>query len=298
MMKLKSILLILLSLSCIAVYGQRGQYVHKNKKKQFYGNQKLQQPLFKWVTGDYSRHGIQLSVGPTYTFTRLKPVEGELALNEDSLFRYSHEAKSRAGIFIELGMVHITKYPRKYIHYYDWGIGYKHFGGRELFESGLYDNRDTLVGNLSGEGAFYNGYLYGRFSVHNVYQLGPQTFLDNALGVNVDYLMVGGERSYEGSFLPQTQKFQGDLIGQLHYDLGFGFKPRNGFFIIPGVQLPILGVYEWNNGSPSLHWFSSRYYPALFKVKFVWLFKRDPNRCPPVETNEMDRERAKEFMNR
>ena len=250
------------------------------------------------MTGDHHRHGIQLSFGPTYTFTKINPITGEIQLNGDSLFRYSHEAKSRIGIFAEIGMVHITKKPRKFIQYYDWGIGYKHIGGRELFESGLYDDRDTLIGNLAGEGEFYNGYLYGRFTVHNVFQINPYTFLDNGLGINLDYAMVGMNQSYEGSFLPQTQKFQGNLMGQLHYDFGFGFKPKEGFFIIPGVQLPLLTAYEWNGGTPSIHWFSSKYYPALFKVKFVWLFKKDPNRCPPVETNEEDRKRANEYMNR
>jgi hypothetical protein len=277
---------------------QSGQYRNKTKKSQFYGNQKLQKPLYRWVTGDHNRHGIQLSFGPTYTFTRINPITGELSLNSDSLFRYSHEAKSRLGVFVELGMVHITKRPRKFIHYYDWGIGYKHIGGRELFEAGLYDDRDTLVGSLSGEGQFYNGHLYGRFTVHNVYQLNPTMFLDNGLGINVDYRLVGGNQGYDGAFLPQTQQFQGSLLAQLHYDFGFGFKPKEGFFVIPGVQLPLLGAYEWNGGTPSIHWFSSKYYPALFKVKVVWLFKKDPSRCPPVETNEDDKKRANEFMNR
>jgi hypothetical protein len=279
------------------VSAQQGSYKNKTKKSQFYGNQRLHQPLFKWVTGPHQRHGIQLSFGPTYTFTRMNPVAGEVPLNGDSPFSYSHEAKSRIGIFAEIGMVHITKRPRKFIQYYDWAIGYKHIGGGELFESGLY-NRDTLIGNLAGEGEFYNGYLYGRFTAHNVFQINPYTFLDNGLGINLDYAMVGMNKSYEGAHLPQTQQFQGNLLGQLHYDIGFGFKPKEGFFIIPGVQLPLLTAYEWNRGTPSIHWFSSKYYPVLFKVKFVWLFRKDPNRCPPVETNEEDRKRANEYMNR
>lgn len=292
------VIIMLFGVFCIG--SAHAQYKPKKSKKQFYGNQRLHKPLYRWVTGDYSRHGIQLSFGPTYTFTKPGAVEEEFQLNSDTLYRYSREAKGRIGFFAEIGMVHITKKPRKFIHYYDWGLGYKHIGGRELFQSGVYDFRDTLIGQVEGEGKFYNGYLYGRFSVHNVFQINPYLFLDNALGVNGDYALVGKNQAYEGFNDPSAQKFQGDIVAQLHYDLGIGIKPRvdKGFFIIPGIQLPVLGAYEWNNGSPAIHWFSSKYFPALFKLKLVWLFKKDPTRCPPVETNEDDRKRANEFKNR
>lgn len=294
---IKSIALVFLLVTLVnQSLAQRGQYRHKTKKKQFYGNQRLQKPLFKWVTGDYSRHGIQLSFGPTYMFTRASAAEESYNLN-DTTFEYEREPYGKLGGFVELGMVHITKKPRKYIQYYDWGIGYKQFAGREETRAALYDDRDTLIGNLNGKGDFFNGHLYGRFSVHNVWQINPTTFLDNALGINVDYAITGRNQTYDGYHNPFTQEFQGELRGQLHYDLGFGFKARDGFFIIPGVQLPILGAYEWNGGTPNISWFSSSYYPAQFKLKLVWLFKRDPNRCPPVETNEQDRERAKEYQN-
>lgn len=278
------------------LYSQR-KYQPKTKKKQFYGNQRLQKPLFHWVTGDHSRHGLQLSFGPNYTFTSAKPNHEQIPIG-DSTFNYSHDPKGRLGGFVELGMVHITKRPRKLIHYYDWGIAYKHIGGREITNIDIYDDRDTLVESLSGDGEFYNGHISGRFSVHSVFQINPVTFLDNALGVNLDYSFLGRNKDYNGAFMPETQDFEGNIQGQIHYDFGFGFKVRSGLFLIPGVQLPILTAYEWRNGNPSLHWFSSKYYPAHFKLKVVWLFKRDPDRCPPVETNEQDKKRNEEFMNR
>ncbi len=291
---------IIILLGAFSIGSSHAQYKPKNSKKQFYGNQRIQKPLYRWVTGDYSRHGIQFSFGPTYTFTRPGEVQEEFQLNTDTLYRYSREAKGRIGFFAEIGMVHITKKPRKLIHYYDWGLGYKHLGGRELFSSGIYDDRDTLIGQVEGEGKFYNGYLFGRFSVHNVFQMNPHLFLDNAIGVNGDYALVGKNQAYDGYHDPSTQKFQGDVVVQLHYDLGIGIKPRvdKGFFLIPGIQMPVLGAYDWNGGTPAIHWFSSTYFPALFKLKLVWLFKKDPNRCPPVETNEDDRKRANEFKNR
>jgi len=301
MRALKLLLLFTVLLSTSAY----GQYTPKKKKKQFYGNQRLHQPIYRWVTGDYLRHGIQLSFGPTYTFTKIGAEEHEYRIaspnpSVDTLIRFSREAKSRIGIFGEIGMVHITKKPRKYIQYYDWGIGFKLYGGRELSESRIYDSRDTLIGKFDGEGKFYNGYLYGRFSAHNVYQINPHLFLDNALGLNLDYALMVGNMAYDGFHVPTDEKFQGNILGQLHYSIGLGIKPRadKGFFFVPSIELPVLGIYEWNKGTPAIHWFSSQYYPAMLRLKFVWLFKKDPNRCPPVETNEKDKERAREYDNR
>jgi len=292
--------LMIIGLFCmlpIILQAQRGQYQHKTKKSQFYGNQKLQQPLFKWVTGNYSRHGLQLSFGPAYTLTRNNPDEWSTVFN-DTTMTISREPYGRIGAFVDIGMVHITKRPRKYIHYYDWGIGYKHSGGRETTSATLFDDRDSILGTAFGEGAFYNGHLYGRFAAHSVYQINPNLFLDNALGVNVDYLWLGKNKAYDGFHVPNTQTFQGNIMAQLHYELGLGIKVNGGFFVIPGIHAPIVTGYEWRGFNPNIHWFSSSYYPLQFKLKLVYLFRRDPNRCPPVEINDDDRERAKEFQNR
>jgi len=279
--------------------GAIAQYEPPNSKRQFYGNQRIHKPMYRWVTGDYAKHGIQLSFGPTYTFTKMGESQSEIRLSPDSLMQSSTEAKGRLGFFAEIGMVHITRKPRKIIHYYDWGVGYKQFAGAEHTNTSVYDSRDSLVGQIDGKGEFYNGYLYGRFTAHNVFQLNENLFIDNGLGFNVDYALVEQNKPYDG-FHPTPQKFQGVAMVQLHYELGLGIRPRadKGFYIVPGIRLPFLGAYEWSGGTPAIHWFSSGYAPAMLKVKFVWLFKKDPNRCPPVETNEMDKQRAKEYKNR
>ena len=275
------------------------QYKPKNKKKQFYNNPKLSKPIYRWVTGDYLKHGIQFSLGPTYTFTRIGEKDFEFQ-GADTLFRFTQEPKSRLGVFAEIGMVHITKRPRKIIHYYDWGLGFKIFGGRELSIARIYDSRDTLIGNLNGDGSFYNGYLYGRFDAHNVYQMTPHLFLDNSLGINGDYMILPGNMAYNGFHIPTEEKFQGNLNIQLHFSVGLGIKPRldKGFYFVPSIEVPFLGIHEWNGGTPAIHWFSSQYFPAMLRLKVVWLFRKDPSRCPPVETNEMDRKNAEEYKNR
>lgn len=294
---IKSIFILLVSFLFIS--SLTAQYTPKNSRKQFYGNQRLHKPLYKWVTGDYERHGLQLTIGPTFTFTSINGTETSYTQN-DTTFTQTITPKSGAGFFLEIGMVHITKRPRKYIHYYDWGIGYKRFRGKEDTELRILDEtRDPAeLTTLLGEGALHNNHVHGRFSVHNVFQLNPVNFLDNALGVNLDYILNSSNSDYEGHYDPSSQYFQGNLFAQLHYDFGYGFRVRGGTFIIPGIQLPLVGLHEWNGGTPSLHWFSSKYYPVLFKLKIVNLFPRNPDRCPAVETNEEDKKRAKEYQSR
>lgn len=288
-------ILVFLLISLFALSSSAQMYKPKKKRKQFYGNQRLHKPLYRWVTGDYLRHGIQVAVGPTYLLTNLEIPERDITFDGGRPARYQFDPAGKLGIYGEIGMVHITKRPRKFIQYYDWSLGYKYFAGKEELQIDYLNNAGEVVSSEFGSGDFNLGYAFARFGVHNVFQLNPRHFIDHALGVNLDYRVSGGNTDYVGASLPETQFFQNDLLSQLNYEIGFGFKINGGFFIIPGVRMPIMEIYEWRTGNPSLEWYSSTYQPLLFKLKFVWLFKKDPNRCPPVEVNSRDRELIKKM---
>ena len=295
-MKIWIISLVTLSFLFTSFEGYTQMYKPKKKRKQFYGNQRLQQPLYRWVTGPNSRHGVQIQFGPTYLFTNT----GESRIqtkNETRPVDYTLNPTGNLGVFAEIGMVHITKRPRKFPQYYDWGIGYKQFGGKQTSTVEYTDNGGTIE---EGNGSFSNGYAYGRFGMHSVFQLNPRTFLDNAIGVNLDYRVAGGNQEYNGIVINNADIspfFQNNLVAQINYDFGFGFKPREGFFVIPGFRIPVFEVYEFRGGNPSMEWFSSKYMPAMFKLKLVWLFKKDPNRCPAVETNDAEKKKNDAFRN-
>ena len=42
-------------------------------------------------------------------------------------------------------------------------------------------------------------------------------------------------------------------------------------------------------GKPSMHWFSSRYWPLLFNVKFMFSLEKKPKGCATGITNDQDR---------
>lgn len=296
---MKVLKLLLIFILFFGTFSYAQSFKQKKGRKHHLNNPRLRKPLFRWVTGDYSKQGIQFSFGPTYTLTNPESPTGSYrSITGDTLVKYMRDPKSKLGIFAEIGMTHIVSRPSRFIHYFDWGIGLKYIGGGEFLESNIY-TRDTLRSTLKGHSEFYNGYVYGRFDVHSIFQINPYLFLDNSIGVNGDYAIKIGNQSYQGFHNPNTQQFQGNINVQLHYSIGLGIKPNpeKGFFFIPSIAAPILGVYEWHGGTPSIFWFSSRYYPIQLRLKFVFLFKKKAS-CPPVETNSQDRKAAQQYRNR
>lgn len=253
---------------------------------------------------DYRPYGFQLSVGPSYTFTTLKneTIAPDTML-QGQRFRYNQDPAGRIGLYVEVGMAHYPmKKPRvllfgnRLLSYIDWGIGVKIHGGKETTTVQYTDATGTnVIAESTGTGSFYNTYGTARFAAHfNYYFPNNVHYIDQGLGINGDYRIAGGNKNYDGISFPSTQRFQNSLGVQLHYDIAFGWKMRRGFYVAAGPQLPILGIYEWNKGKTAIDWFSSKYYPVLFKVKFIWLLKKKSNGCNTG--SDADKQRDKEYQ--
>ena len=249
--------------------------------------------------------GMQFQFGPTYTLTRLDKNNETIDFN-GSVGRgnYTIDPSGRIGVYGELGMIHFPKKRSKLslwlkavlVSYYDWGLGFKLIGGKESTLLNFTDPFGNVVSSLEGKDNFYNGYAYVRFTLHkNInFKRTPKFFLDNSLGVNVDYRVITADQTsdYHNTFsapYSSSVHYHDPLVAQLHYGLGFGFKLKRGSYLIPGFRTPILGINEWHNGNPSLKWFSSNYWPVLFHVKYMFLFEKKAKGCPPVEINDQDR---------
>lgn len=189
------------------------------------------------------------------------------------------------GYYIEAGMEHLFRKPQKIVHYFDWGLGVKHFGGQEKF---------SMEGIDPTRGQFNFGSAFLRADIHNVWQLTMFNFIDQSLGFNLDYRIYGGNED-EGYLSTATPVNQSKLVAQLHYTFGFGYKVRDGFFIVPSFQTPIVTLFRFADFNPSHHWFNSRYQPMIFTLKFAWLFPKKG--CPPVEGMEDDEDRNNNYLN-
>jgi len=275
-------LLILFCFILSLSYGQR------KRRKDMMGGARDYRPL--------SNTGLQVSVGPTYTYGKSKNID------IDSRTTFNIIPEGRLGFYGDIGTAYFTPSDRKgiwgrLVKYTDWGIGAALFGGTETLS---YLNKTTNVTTFFGNGKFYQYSLVGRLTFHHMFYI-PKTgvFMDNGLGLNLNYTGLNSSPySLKDEELEKAgikQVFADRLIGQLHYNVGFGFRLKRGSYCIPSVQLPILGIYEWNQGSPRFNWFSSQYLPVIFKVKFVRLFTKHTGGCDSFGTDE-DRKRNEEYM--
>jgi hypothetical protein len=198
---------------------------------------------------------------------------------------YELTASGLPGYYLEAGMEHLMKKKKKIIHYFDWGLGVKHYGGQEKYV----DEADNKY-----RGQFNFGSAFARANVHNVIQLSMYNFIDQGLGLNVDYRIYGGNP--DGNYAsPLPQDNQSKLVAQLNYSFGFGFKVRDGFFIVPTVRVPVLTLAQFNDLNPSHKWFQSRYLPLAFTIKFAWLFPKKG--CPDVYDNGEGKGYSDQYQN-
>ncbi|MGB0914604.1 MAG: hypothetical protein ACPGVI_00965 [Crocinitomicaceae bacterium] len=254
--------------------------------------------------------GLQVQLGPTYLMTNRK---NELVeVNDHSIpyhGSYLNDQYGKVGAFAEIGLMHFPKkrsgLSRKLktilVSYYDWGLGFKYFRGGEIVES------TSSVANSATEKTDFklgHGNVYGRFSIHkNIHfktnggQDKANFFLDNSLGINIDYRLLDQSAPYVHPAALASVEYN-PLHVQLHYGLGFGYKLKRGSYLIPGVRLPILGYQSTAGagssrtviGKPSMHWFSSRYWPILFHIKYMFVFEKKTKGCAPGMTNDQDKE--------
>ena len=243
---------------------------------------------------DLKNYGIQFTAGLDYQFTKKKNETVHVPIERP--YDYVIDPKGNVGAFFDVGMAHfpmgtprLTLLKSRFISYYDWGVGFKLLGGRESADVTYLSD-----GKLShAEGSFYNGYVTGRATAHKNIYFSQKYYIDNGLGLNIDYRVIDGNKLYTSEVQsPEIQSFHKPLVAQIHFDLGLGIKKKRGSYVIPGIQLPLLGIV----GGARLDWFSSKYYPVLFKVKFIVLSEKKKSKTSCSEGSEDDKKRNKEYM--
>jgi hypothetical protein len=289
---IRLIVCVTLSLFIASVADAQKSYKQKKRRSDFFGGAEDYR--------DLRNYGIQLSFGPNYTFTRLHNETIEVSPETGQRYNYVQDPAGRLGGFIEIGMVHYRmKKPgflkRNIIHYLDWGIGFDYIGGREKTTINYLDPFGDVASTAESEGKFYNGYVYGRITVHRLLKLTEKLHLDYGLGLNANYAVIGQNEEYDGTaFIAETQTFQRPFMFQVHAQLGLNIKLRRGDYLVPGLWAPVLGAYEWNSGKPTIQWYSSNYWPVHFQLKWMHNFAKKSNGCNTG--SEEDRKKNKEYM--
>jgi hypothetical protein len=275
------ILVLVLSCSSLAF----GQFVDDFNKSQSKRDKERQGSPFGsnrrdaiWSSSQSHYRGLGWFINPGLTY-----MMGNSA--DDEGRSYDLTPSGLPGYYVEAGMEHLFLKQQKVFHYVDWGLGVKHFSGQEKYS-------DDAIEPTRGQ--FSLGNAFARAGIHNVWQLSMYNFIDQSIGFNVDYRIYGGNED-ENYLSPIAPENQGKLVAQLHYQFGFGYKVRDGFFIVPTFQTPIVTLFNFAGMNPSHHWFNSRYQPMIFTLKFAWLLPKKG--CPPVDGMEDDEDRNNNYLN-
>ncbi len=241
------------------------------------------------VTND----GIQFAVGATYLMPS-KPINGIITDNTGARGDYEIKPEGKIGFVAEFGMVHFPKWKgipikplkkSRIMDYVDWGFGYRQYSGTETTRLDYKNDLGQIMLTQTGSGEFKNGYVFGQFAAHTLLYVGKKKidkarkyFIDQSLGFNFDYNLFQGTKVYDNNFTQYQAelKFQKPFMAQVHYSLGFGIRLNRAWMMIPGVQLPVVGIYQWNGFNARMNWFSSQYWPVQVQLKFMKLFERTP----------------------
>jgi hypothetical protein len=287
-------IVIIILLFSFTNFSQSTRDLTPNKKKNAFGKRDF---------GNYKPFGIQLSMGGIYLHGKKNSTWVDSDPSTSSRYRYNYTPKSGFGGFVEIGMAHfpskglsipIGKKSIKLLSYWDWGIGVKFYGAEEKFSIQYLDNQQNVISTDYATARFNHILPNARITGHRNFYFKSGHFVDFGLGANFDYRSVSDSYNYADDFKYGKQRFSKQFFAQMHASLGFGFKIRRGFYVIPSIGTPLIGFHEWNKGNPSLQWFSSKYRPFEGRVKFIWLFKDRVKGCN-VGTDD-DQKRNKEYM--
>lgn len=241
------------------------------------------------MSGRYRLSGWHFAPGIDYTLTRFNNPEETVNVNEID-YNSTFDPGGKFGLYLEAGRYKIFKYGVLF-NYLDYSLAYKAIKGTETYEA--YPAADNTA-VFSGEGMFKHKYLLGNINLNNIYQLKSNTFLQNSIGLNLDF-RFSDKRDYDVTPFSSVQADPSRLLAQLHYKFGFGIKLNEKWFMIPTLETPILNIFEWDKFKSTDPMFSSRYRPIILTIRFAWLTKSKPGDCPPVYGPADDKAKQKAY---
>ncbi|MBL7943547.1 MAG: hypothetical protein JNM00_12305, partial [Flavobacteriales bacterium] len=221
----------------------------------------------------YLPRGWTFAPGLTYMFPaqgsrdELRTVFSESEI--DTLYNGTFKAAGRPGFCLEAGRHHFL--DRFYfLHHIDYGARFTMLRGSESF-SGMM-KADSVMIPVDNKGTFSESFASVFFNASNTWQLSDNTWIHNSLGFHADYRVISN-RSYEGPVTGMLQQFPENFLLQLHYKIGFGWRPEPGIYLMPMLETPILSLVPLDDGKSTLPYFSSRYRPVIFTLRIMFLDK-------------------------
>lgn len=235
------------------------------------------------VFPDYRRvkpGGWYFSPGATYTLTGIPPHKIQYP-SDSTTIEGSFNPNGRVGAYAEIGLFKAFEKPN-IIRYLDYGLHYKMLRGSEAQSFYLIDSTGQSISPTLEQKATYSDHFVGLHCYANfANQLGPYRFLQHSIGVQAEYALIAKR---DPGMLPLYAPIatSSRFVAALHYKIGLGIKLSNQFYMVPSLDIPILGFWPFEKGNPALNYFTSQYMPLVFTIRFLKFGNADPEKCPPV----------------
>ena len=254
-------ILVFTFLFTVPYFAQAQRKGYKFDKKQKSNNHAFPSPF------DFRQMGWLFDAGLIGSFTTANPVD----MLPDGI-NYSYNFQIRPGITLNAGGYYSLKKGRKIIRYIDATLGYKMlwFAQKQNIEVITSPN---IITSTTFDYLSHNIDLNLNFN--NVINLSNYTFLQNTLGINIDYRI--GQTSTKNS-IGLTQPVPNFLV-QAHYKLGLGFMVDTDLAIIPYVEIPVLNITPSQNNFSQLDYFGSSFQSVIIGVRII-LFRFGQKDCP------------------
>lgn len=229
----------------------------------------------------YQNKGWFISPGMTYMLPEERnqnlTMFTEVGDALDTLYSGDFKRAGKIGAYLEAGRHHFIT-NRILLNHIDYGVHFKMLRGRESFSGISAAGAGAGYVPVVNDAKFSESFVGAFFNASNIIQLSNNKWIQNSLGVNVDYRVIS-RRVSEGNPYANTWQFPDPLLAQLHYKIGFGWRPEPGIFIMPMLETPILTAYPWDGLKATLPYFSGRSRPIIFTVRIQWLSKRPAREC-------------------
>jgi len=216
-------------------------------------------------------------VSPQLTYS--VGIEKKEEINIDNTtYNYKISGMGKLGYGLEVGWFQSFENPRL-VHYVEAGIAYRKFSG-DATHSGTQLFPDFSQIEYKSQNTFDIQTAVASLRAVNVKQLGKFTFLNSAIGANVNYLF--SENYNRPSIYPNTvigsEKFPDQLHAQLHFQIGIGLRLSRQWLLVPNIETPILTAYPLDDPLPPFKFFDAYYQPIILSFKIMYL-REDPENC-------------------
>lgn len=229
------------------------------------------------LEGQAKRIGWFVGPGMTYTLPRFKNEEEEVYRNVDTVYTTTYDPNGRIGLYLEAGATWFSRDPL-IVDYFDLGLAYKNLRGSEEY-TGVLQHGD-LTDSVEAEGTFAERFITLSANANKFVQTADYQFVQLSLGANADY-RIGSSYDHTGDPILNAHEFPPDLIAQLHFKLGYGFKLTGNLLLIPAIETPVFSFVPEDRDLGEMKWFSSEYRPLILSVRFLFLRARNGFDCPP-----------------